>query len=211
MRSIVKTVGPLATADADGICQSQTPLAGGAMTINGALASGGVATLDVPRRVLITATGNESSRTFTLTGTSSNYSGTITETIAGPNATTAQSVLDYSTVTVVSIDAASAGAITVGTNGVASSPPLPLDVHGLPQVSLQVNVTGTVNFTVQQSLDSPYSTDIDDVVWVNHPDSALAAATADAQGNYAYIPAQCRVTINSGTGSLVFTVIQAGD
>lgn len=210
MKPIVRTVGPLASADDDGICQSQTPSGAGAMTINGALASGGVATLDVPRRVLLTFAADETGHSFVVTGTSANYSGTISETIAGTTAGTAQSVLDYSRVTSVVISAAATGAIKVGTNGVASCPPLPLDVHGLPQVSLQVNVTGTVNFTVQQSLDPVFTTAIAGVLWVNHPDSNLVAATADAQGNYAYIPAQTRVTINSGTGSLVYTVIQAG-
>lgn len=218
MRRYVITVGPLAAADADGICASQTPLGAGSLLINGALASGGVATLDKPRRVLITAVGNESGRTFTLTGTSTNYgNATISETIAGPNATTAQSVLDYSTVTIVSIDAASANAITVGTNGVASSKPLPLDVYARPDVALQATVTGTVNYTVSQTLDSPwpagspnYSAGTPSWTWVNHPDGNLVAATATAQGNYAYPPSMTRVTLNSGTGSVVFTVNQPG-
>lgn len=205
MRAITRTVGPLATADADGICLSQTPTAG-ALLLNGT--TGG--TLDVPRRVLFTFAADETGHSFVITGTSTNYKGVISETVAGTTAGTVQSVLDYLVVTSIVISANATGAMTVGTNGVASSPPLPLDLHGRPQVSLQVNVTGTVNFTVQQSLDSPYTTALTDVLWVNHPDSNLVAAAADAQGNYAYIPAQTRITINSGSGSLVYTVIQAG-
>lgn len=206
MRQIVRTVGPLVAADPNGICESQTPLAAGALDIDGI--TGGV--LDTSRRVLLTFAADESGHSFVITGTSGNYSGVITETIAGTTAGTVQSLLDYLTVTSVTISDAATGAIQVGTSGVASSPPLPLDVHGLPMVSLQVDVTGTVNFTVQQSLDSPFTTALTDVLWVNHPDSNLVAATADVQGNYAYIPAQARITINSGSGSLRFTIIQAG-
>ena len=38
----------LASASTTAICASQTPLAGGNMTINGGSASGGVATLEIP-------------------------------------------------------------------------------------------------------------------------------------------------------------------
>ncbi len=207
MRQMVVTVGALATADADGISASQTPNAG-PLLINGALASGGVATLDKPRRVLITAAGNESDKTFTITGTSANFTGTISETITGPNATTAQSVLDYSTVTRITISANAAGALTVGTNGVASSKPLPFDLYGPPTVALQCDATGTVSYTVSQSLDSPFTVAPQDVTWIDHPDTNLVAATGDVQSNYAYLPSQARITINSGTGSVKFTVNQ---
>ena len=69
MQPIVKIVGPLAAADADGICASQTPLAAGALTINGALATGGVATIAVPARITITSAGNDSTNTFVVVGT----------------------------------------------------------------------------------------------------------------------------------------------
>jgi hypothetical protein len=211
MQPISATVGPLATADADGICQSQTPSGAGALTINGALSSGGVATLDVARRVLITAVGNESGKTFTIVGTS--YNGRVqSETITGPNATTAQSVLDYKTVTSVTISAAAANAVTIGTNGVASSRWMRLDNWAFPQVGIQCDVSGTVNYTVQQTLDDPNDPTnpvaASAVNWVNHPDVSLVGATATVQGNYGYAPLYMRVTMNSGTGSVATTVVQ---
>lgn len=207
MKPIVVTVGPLATADADGICASQTPT--DAFDIDGALASDGVATLDVARRVLFTFAGADAGKTVTLTGT--DYQGLAqSETIAAVSASTAQSVLDYKTVTAISISAGAAGAIQVGTNGVASSPIIPLDYYGRPEVSLQINVTGTVNYTVSQTVQSPYIDDKTDLVWVNHPDANLVAATATKQGNYAYVPAAVRVTLNSGTGSIQLIVLQSG-
>jgi hypothetical protein len=211
MRQIVVTLGPLTAASANAICLSQTPLAAGSLTINGALASGGAATLDVARRVLITSAANDSARSFVVTGT--DYSGgVISETVTpGPNPSVFTN-LDFKTVTSITVDAATAGAITVGTNGVASSQPIPLDIHGRPEVSLQVAVTGTVNYTLSQSLDNPWTnTNPNTWTWLAHPDANLVAATASKQGNYAYVPAMTRITLNSGTGSVKYTIVQSGD
>ena len=40
--------------------------------------------------------------------------------------------------------------------GAKTSNPIIMDYHGRPEVSLQVAVTGTVNWTVQQTLDNPF-------------------------------------------------------
>jgi len=101
-------------ADADGVCQSQTPAAGGEqnLTINGALSSGGVATFVSARLITIASAADDSGRTFTVTGTDVN--GNVqTETIAGP-ATTVTGTLYFRTVTQVTVDDDTAGAITVG-------------------------------------------------------------------------------------------------
>ena len=72
-------------------------------------------------------------------------------------------------------------------------------------VSIQCTVTGTCNYTVQQTLQDPGSPTnavaYASVAWVSHPDSALVAATTTAQGNYAYPPVYARVLLNSETGS----------
>ena len=101
-------------ADVDGVCASQTPAAGGAqnLTINGAQASGGVATFTAGRLITIASASDDSARTFTVTGTDVNGN-TQTETIAGP-ATTVTGTLYFRTVTQVTVDADTAGAITVG-------------------------------------------------------------------------------------------------
>lgn len=213
MRPLVVTVGPLATANANAICLSQTPSAG-ALTLNGALVSDGVATLDTARRVLITATGNESSRTFTITGT--NWSGaSISEVLTGPNATTAYSVLDYKTVTSITISGNAAGALTVGTNTIASSPWVRFDEWAPSDISVQCVVSGTVNYTVQQTLDDP-NNPINpvapaSVTWVTSPDPFLVGATATVQSNYAFMPVYARILLNSGTGSVTGTFVQSGN
>jgi hypothetical protein len=209
MIPITYTLGPLDTADADGICQSQTPAGAVALTLNGALVSGGVASLGDARRVLVTTVSNESAKTLTIVGT--DWQGNaITEVITGPNATTGYTNSDFLTVTSVTASAAFTGAVTVGTNGIASSPPFNLDIYNKPEVSLQVVVSGTVNWTVQQTLDNTYLTEPESVTWFDHPDANMVAETANRQGNYAYVPFATRVTLNSGTGSVTYTVVQAG-
>lgn len=101
-------------ADVDGVCQSQTPAAGGeqALTINGALSSGGVATFVAARLITIASASDDSARTFTVTGTDVNGNAQ-SETIAGP-ATTVTGTLYFRTVTEVLVDDNTAGAITVG-------------------------------------------------------------------------------------------------
>lgn len=213
MRPVVVTVGPLSAASANAICLSQTPAAG-ALTINGALASGGVATLDAPRRVLITASGNESAKTFVITGTNLTNQ-VIRETITGPNASTAQSVLDYKTVTSITISATAAAALTVGTNGVASSAWVRFDEWAPSDISIQCTASGTVNYTVQQTLDDPNSptnpVGIASVTWVPSPDTNLIAAIGTIQSNYAFMPTYARILLNSGTGSVTGTFIQNGN
>jgi len=168
-----------------------------------------VVTLDKPRRVLITSAGNDSAMTFTIIGT--DRSGLAqSEVLAGANTSTAQSLLDYATVTSIRPSAATASTVTVGTSGVASSRWVAFDSFAFAPVSLQVSVSGTVNYTVQQTLDDPNDPAIGPtgVQWVNSPDATLVAATANMQSNYGYAPRFARVVLNSGTGTVRFEAIQ---
>ena len=214
MQPITVTAGPLATASANAICLSQTPAAAGALTLNGALVVSGVAVMDSPRRVLITAAANESAKTFTITGIGANGN-TVSEVVTGPNITTAQSVLDYKTVTSITISAAAAGAITVGTSGVGGSKWVVFDAFAPSMISIQCNVTGTINYTVQTTLNDPYDpiTPVApaSVVWVNSSDTAVVGATATKQSNFMFAPVYARILINSGAGSVAATFLQSSN
>lgn len=98
--------------------------------------------------------------------------------------------------------------IIAAQTGAGSSSTIILDRNGRPEISLQVVVSGTVNYTVQQTLDNPFSTV--SPTWFDHPDSNLVAATANKQGNYAYVPSAVKVLVNSGSGTATLTVIQSG-
>lgn len=101
--------------------------------------------------------------------------------------------------------------IVLSQTGAGTSATAPLDIHGRPDISLQVAVTGTVNYTVQQTLDNPFTTAAGSIVWFDHPDTNLVAQTVNRQGNYAYVPAAVRLVVNSGAGTARLTIIQSGD
>lgn len=207
------TVGPINAADADGICASQTPTAG-ALLINGALASGGSVTLDVQRRVLITAAGDESATSFTITGT--NWQGnSISEIVPGPNATTAYTVISFKTVTSVTIANNAVGAVTVGTNGVADSPWVRFDDWAPNYISVNCSTDGTVNYSVQTSLDDPNNiaspVPAGQMTWLDALDANLVSESADKSGGIQYAPTFARVVLNSGTGSVRGVFLQSSN
>ena len=173
---------------------------------------GAVATLDAPRRVLFTASANETGKNIVITGT--DYGGSpISETVAAPNATTAQTVLSYATVTSVTLSAA-AGTISIGTSGVADSQWVRLDEYASAPVSIQTAVTGTANYTVQTAQQDPNSP-LNPIApglmtWVNSLDATMVAASTSLPSAFANPPLWARVTLNSGTGSVAATFTQSG-
>lgn len=213
MRPVTVTVGPLATADADGVAASQSVSGAAAVTLDGALVTSGVAIMDLPRRIIITSAGDDTGITFTITGTT--FAGSVTtDVVTGANNAAASSVVDFKTVTRIVTSGSTAADITVGTNGVAGTEWVRFDPWAPPEVSIQANVTGTVNYTLQQTLDDPNSpTDsvaVRSVVWVSSNDTAVVAATATQQSNYAFTPIYARVLLNSGTGSVTTRFVQSG-
>ena len=208
MRQIIESL-QLSAAVNNAVCLDQTRGTAGALTLNGANVVAGVAVFNAAYLVTVTSTGNDSTRTYIITGT--NSSGVaMTETVTGPNTTTISTTRYFKTVTDVSVaGGGTVGTIRVGFGTAGVAPPLPLDIHGRPDVSLQVVVSGTVTWTIQQTLDSVW--DIANPTWFSHPDSNMVAQTVNRQGNYAYVPAAVRLQITSGTGTATLTVIQSGD
>jgi len=210
MRPITVTAGPLASADADGIAQAQNPAA--TFTLNGALVSGGVAQLGAPRRVLITTTDDETSVTFTVTGT--NRAGDVlSEALAGVNTSSTYTTLDFFTVTSVTNSTTLLGNVTIGTNGIGGSPWVRFDEYAPHGVAIQCTVSGTVNYTVQQTLDDPNVSGTTltpaTMTWVSSSDTNVVGATATQQTNYNFTPVFARVLLNSGTGTVTATFLQA--
>lgn len=213
-RPVVLTKSLATAADADGICQSQTPGAAGNLTINGALATGGVATMDTQRRVRITCAGNDTARTFTIYGTTGTGVAII-ETMAGSNASTTDSLLDFKTVTRVAVDAATAGAITVGTNGVGSTAWWKPNRHISPfYVSLFLDITGTINVDVEYTGDDvdigPMTVADNTVIPTVFDHEILAGIQVDAVSTIDAPVRGIRMTINSGTTTAKLTMIQPG-
>jgi hypothetical protein len=208
LRPITATVGPLAAASANNIALSQTPGAAGALTLNGSLVVAGVAILDNPRRVLITTA--DTTHTFTVTGATP--TGSVISEVLGPITTSAFTTQDFKTVTSVTINGAATAAVTVGTNGIASTPWVRLDEWANPPVGIQCDVTGTVNYTVQSTYDDPNSpTDpvsVSAMTWIATNDASAVNAIASVQTNFLFAPTFVRALLNSGTGSVTMKVIQ---
>ena len=208
MRQIVSSLQLSAAVD-NAVCLAQTRATAGALTLNGSSVVSGVAVFNAAYTVTITSTGNDSTRTYTVTGTNA-AGNALTETITGPNATTVSTSGAFLTVTGVSVvGGGTVGTVRAGFAAPGVTAPLPLDIHGRPDISLQVVVSGTVTWTVQQTLDNPFTTNMP--TFFDHPDPNMVTQTVNRQGNYAYVPAAVRLRITSGTGRATLTIVQSGD
>ena len=200
----------LDTADPNGICLDQTTGGAGNLLINGALASGGIATLDIQRRVTLESAANLSAITFTITGTDQEGK-PVTEAIAGPNATTTTTTKDFLTITQIAVSAAVGTNVEIGTSAVGGSQIIPLDQYLTPfNVSLRVEVVGTVNYTVQYTFNDVFDPDSDptDFIWQDHVDLTALAVTAEA--TFISPVTAARILTNSGIGTATLYVLQAG-
>src|SRR5690348_8592163 len=155
MRPVVFTK-TLAAAVADTIAQSQALAAAGDLTINGASASGGVATLDTQRRVLLTSGGNDSGITFTVYGTN-DAKVPISETVTGGNGVGVATLQDFKTVTRIASSGAVATTIEAGTNTVGSTPwAIPSNSTAYPAIGIQCDlVSGAANWSIETTGDDP--------------------------------------------------------
>lgn len=225
MRPVTTTVGPLVAASATNIRTAGAIAGAGTVTLNGSLVStgssvahgaivaSGIAVLDTARRVIFTSSGNDTGITFAVTGTD-NAGNPQSETVTGTNGSVASTVLDYKTFNPPTASGAAAGTVAIGTNGVAASPWVRFDNWVAGGVAVQVDVSGTVNYTVQQTLDDPNSATNSvaeaSVTWISSADSAVVAATTAQQTNYQFAPTYARVLLNSGTGTVTATFTQLG-
>lgn len=211
----------LASASANNIATSQSP-GTAALTINGAAASGGVATIDsatasntaIGRRVIVTSAGNDTGINWTVVGTNSRGN-RISDTFAGASGGAAQSNLDFVTVTSITPSAAAAGAVTAGTNGVGSSPWQFMNWDDTPiNVAVAIElVIGSANYTIEYTFDDPNNLRGGVAFALPFSDlspAALIAASATKDGVFTMPIAALRLTINSGTGTLRARILQAG-
>lgn len=211
----------LAAASANNIAVSQSPGAG-AILLNGAAVANGVATIDTVsatnsaagRRVLITSGTSDAGINFTVNGT--NTSGqNISDTFAG-GATTAQSNLDFVTVTSVTHTGSVASTITIGTNGVGSSQWFTMNWQGDSPTNISAAVelvSGSVGYTVEYTFDDPNNLLAGVAFPLNFSDlspAALITGSATKDGLFNFPLVALRLTVNSGTGVTRTRFVQAG-
>jgi hypothetical protein len=154
------TLGSPATASSTAVCASQAITAAAGATINGASASGGIATFDVPRNVVAAWTGTA---VVTVTGKDV-YGNTIKESSASGTSLTGKKA--FKSVTAVSTSADITGA-TVGNGDVLG---LPVHLPNTAQIlkELEDNAVATAGTAVAGLAVTTKST----------------ATTADVRGTY---------------------------
>lgn len=209
------TVLLTATNDADGICETQSPGAAGALLINGLLASGGVASWGQGQKISIVSGGNDTNKTFTITGPDPDGT-VISEVLAGASGGAATSVNWYKGVSSIVISAASASTVAVGilvANGAVSKS---LRVNGeQPDFKLGAFVdvvSGTLTYSAQYTYMQP-----EDTYAVSYANSAdwrgidgLSSLSVDGQSNAAYKVNACRLRFSAFTsGSARLTITQS--
>lgn len=95
------------------------------------------------------------------------------------------------------------------------SPLVRFDDFAPSNISIQCSVTGTVNYTVQSSLDDPNDpfnpVAEGSMTWVDTSDTAVVSATATRQSNFLFAPKFARIKLNSGSGSVVATFLQSSN
>ena len=193
-------------ADADSIVSAQSLSVSGAITLDGVLVSNGVATLTVPA-VLVAFSEASSSINFVVTGTGPAGQSQV-ETLALTASGTVTGSLSFATVTGVVADAAAASTISIG-NGVSGYTSwIPLDIYTPNQVTnISGKTSGTVNYSVEYTNEDPFDLSIQQLA-VPHPNASLTAASGDETQFTTTLMRAVRLKINSGNGSVRFTIVQ---
>lgn len=191
----------LPAAVATGIATSQSGMAGVHLTLNGSLVSVGIANLVVPRRVIITSAGNDSSITFTIVGTD-RYGRAQTEILAGATGAV-QTTHDFLTVISVTPSGNTASTVTSGTDAVGSTAPYIVDTFINPgNYGAALEITGTVTTGLEGSMtDLTPSWDLANNSPVWYPISGWSALTANQQNTITGPFTMIRLTNTSGTGT----------
>jgi len=193
-------------ADADSIVSAQSLSVSGAITLDGVLVSNGVATLTVPA-VLTAYSQASSSINFVVTGTGPAGQSQV-ETLAVTASGTITGSLSFATVTGIVASAAAASTISIGNGVPGYTGWLPLDIYTPNQVTnISAKTSGTVNYSVEYTNEDPFDLSIQQLA-VAHPNASLTASTKDETQFTTTLMRSVRLKINSGDGSVRFTVVQ---
>jgi hypothetical protein len=193
-------------ASGTSVAAAQLLNASGVITLNGALVSGGVATLTVPA-VLTVFSEKTATVNFVVTGTAPNGA-SQTETLAVTASGTVTGSLSFATVTSVAASAPTSATISLGNGVPGYTAWIPLDIYTPNQVTnISNKVSGTVNYSVEYTNEDPFDTSIQQLA-VPHPNASLTAATGDETQFTTTLMRAVRLKINSGNGSVRFTCVQ---
>ena len=218
MRPQVVTTAVMSN-DANGISVSQAVASATTMTITGALATGGVATLANAQKVGITCGGNDTGITYTVVGADAD--GTeISEAVTGVNGAVATSTAYFKTVTSITTSGAVATVAEVGTlasDGLVT-PSIPVNWRQTPfNMSVSGDLTagtgGTFGgqYTVDSPQDETYTQSLSvDANWRDVVGLDPDVVSTDDDSNIAFPVRVVRGKFSTGSTDMVvkFTFIQ---
>jgi len=203
MRPKKHTVYTPAALNAAGLADD-VAYSGGGYALTATSAADGLAHIIT---ILGNAATNHSAKTFTITGTDSDGDAQ-TEAIAGPNGNvTVSSTKYFASVTSVTVSSTTgADTFDIGWTAVSVSPTYPIDWRSWKALNITVAVTGTINFSVQESYDNVWRTDspAQNAPWVAI--SALASKTATTSSQATVGSTAVRLLINSLTATATVTM-----
>lgn len=216
MKPIVIQTSALSNDD-NGVCESQSAAGAADLLINGALATGGVATIAEAQIITITCAGDETGVIFTITGEDADGI-TITDPVTGVNGAAAVSVKYFRKITSVATDGATTSTVIIG----------PISSNGAVTRSVRVNRNqvssfklgqfvelssgASMTYTAQHSPDWPESGDYtagysDAANW--YSTDGLTALTATDESNIVIPLETVRLLISAYTsGTATFTTQQ---
>lgn len=143
--------------------------------------------------------------TFTIVGTDANGMAQTETGIVGPaSGATVVSTKHFKTITTIQ-PSATMGAlvVSVGISAESVTPMIPLEWRSIAAAAMTVKVTGTVDFTVQETYASPFANAHADCPWVNV--TALAAKTATTSATVTVGAQAVRLKTNTVTNGATLT------
>lgn len=214
MRPMTVSYSP-SVLDRDGIAAAQQMVGAGDLTLDGALVSGGVATMGNQQIVSLYSAGNLSARTFTVYGTDKNGN-SITEAITGPNATTVSSTKNFYTVTRVAVNGAVASDVEVGVTGLGQSVPYALDLSITPPyIAVSIGTPSGGTYKMQYTYENVFASTFPNatVASQNWVDDANMTGKTGAYATTLSTPATAirfAITTAGSPQGITGTIIQAG-
>lgn len=183
------------------------------LTVDGSLATMGVATTPVPTNVTLTSTADLSAFNFQVQGYDENGN-LLAEDITGPNNDTVEGSLLFKEVFGIATNEDSGEAVEVGfaaAGDYGTTDWWPLDIYTPNQVTtISVNeLSGAVTYSVEYTNEDPFDNSITQLA-VPHPAAggAFTNATTDQTHSTTVLMRAVRVNFSAGEGEARVTVVQ---
>jgi hypothetical protein len=182
-----------------------------AATISGAsplLLTAAAASISPARILGILSAADDHTITFAVVGLDADGN-PISESVTGSSGApgTAVTTKFYSSITSITTSGSSAGNVSVGnvaTTLSAASNTVPMNFYERSAPDLAINVTGTINYTVQETFSDVLGISTNNAIWVNAP-TGLVAQTSGAHAPADISVTGVRILINSYSSGATLT------